>query len=363
MTERIRVGIVGANPDRSWAARAHVPALRALPEYELTAVGTSRQESADAAAHAFGARHAFADARALAESPDVDLVVVAVKVPAHRELVGIALDAGKHVHVEWPLARTTAEAEELAKAAADTGVHTSIGLQARFSPEIAHARTLIADGVLGTVTAATVYSSRFRGTTNAIPSFAAYVLDRENGAGTLEVAGGHTIDALEFLLGGVSTLSAHLATRRTEYVDAESGAPFTATAPDNVLLNATLATGVVASVHISDGRVTNAHTRFEISGTAGSLTIESHGPAGVGGVQLADLRLVGSEGGTPVVLRVEPDGLDLSNPAGNVARLYRALAADLRTGSRTTPDFAEGLRVHRLLDAVRASAADSPTAV
>ena len=53
---RIRVGIVGANPDWGWAARAHIPALRALPDYEITAVGTTRTASARAAADRFGVR-------------------------------------------------------------------------------------------------------------------------------------------------------------------------------------------------------------------------------------------------------------------------------------------------------------------
>jgi predicted dehydrogenase len=361
MAEKIRVGIVGANPERSWAARSHVPALRALPEYELTAVATSRQESADAAAAAFGAAQAFGDARALAESPDVDLVVVAVRVPAHFELVETALSAGKHVHCEWPLARTTADAETMVKLAADAGVHTSIGLQARFSPVVRHARQLIADGYLGQVTAATVYSSRFRGLTNAIPSFAAYVLDGQNGAGTLEVAGGHTFDALEFLLGGIDSVSATLATQRTGYVVAETGVPFTGTTPDNVLLNATLSSGAVVSAHVNDGRVAGAHTRFEISGTGGSLVLESFGPGSPAGVQMSELRLLGANEGEPVELPTPAEHRWVEDvPAlvvGNVAQLYRKLAADLRDGGAEVPDFAEGLRLHRLLDVIRGSAA------
>lgn len=97
MTGPIGVGILGANPDRGWAARAHVPAIAASPAFVLTAVATTRPDSAKAARARFGARHAFTDARRLAECPEVDLVVVTVKVPAHVELVTAALDAGKHV--------------------------------------------------------------------------------------------------------------------------------------------------------------------------------------------------------------------------------------------------------------------------
>jgi predicted dehydrogenase len=73
----IKVGIIGANPDRGWAAMAHVPALQASPDFRLTAVCTSRIDSARAAAEKFGAAQAFADPQELSSHPEVDLVVVA----------------------------------------------------------------------------------------------------------------------------------------------------------------------------------------------------------------------------------------------------------------------------------------------
>src|SRR5689334_14467526 len=124
----IRVGIVGANPHQGWASTAHVPALKQLPDFWITAVCTSRAETAEAAAGAFGAGHAFTDPRALAAHREVDLVTVAVRTPAHLDLVHAALDAGKHVYCEWPLAATTKEAEVMAAAARDAGVHHAIGL-------------------------------------------------------------------------------------------------------------------------------------------------------------------------------------------------------------------------------------------
>ena len=79
--ERIRLGIVGASAERGWGKNTHIPAIEHLSEYELTAVCTSRQESADAAASAYGARYAFADYRDLVQCPDVDAVTIAVRVP------------------------------------------------------------------------------------------------------------------------------------------------------------------------------------------------------------------------------------------------------------------------------------------
>ena len=60
-TENIRVGIIGASMRNGWGRDAHIPALRALPEFEITAVSTSRQETADEMAKHFGIPHAFAD--------------------------------------------------------------------------------------------------------------------------------------------------------------------------------------------------------------------------------------------------------------------------------------------------------------
>ena len=91
-SSKIRVGIVGANPQRGFASVAHIPALQALPDFEITAVCTTRQESAEAAARHLGARLAFADCEKLAQHPDVDLVTVSVKVPDHYRPVMAAIE-------------------------------------------------------------------------------------------------------------------------------------------------------------------------------------------------------------------------------------------------------------------------------
>src|SRR5262249_23022448 len=83
VTDRIRLGFVGANLEAYWAKLAHVPALLASPDVEIAAVCTRRPESAEAARQALRAKHAFTDYRALAASPDVDAVLVSVNVPSH----------------------------------------------------------------------------------------------------------------------------------------------------------------------------------------------------------------------------------------------------------------------------------------
>src|SRR5712691_9922058 len=112
--KRIRVGIIGANPDRGWAAQALIPALKSLPDdFEITALSTSRRESADAAGKLFGVPLAFDNHQDLVNSSAV-VVAVTVKVPHHLELASAALDAGKAVYCEWPLGNGLKEAETLA---------------------------------------------------------------------------------------------------------------------------------------------------------------------------------------------------------------------------------------------------------
>ena len=97
-------------------------ALRALPEFEITAVRTSRQETADETAKHFGVSHAFADPYKMVHHPDVDLVSICVRVPFHHQLGVAALNAGKHLYREWPLAATTEQAQQMRDLAARKGV-------------------------------------------------------------------------------------------------------------------------------------------------------------------------------------------------------------------------------------------------
>ena len=152
----IRVGIVGANPSRGFASIAHIPALQALPDFEISAVCTTRQDSADAAGRHYGVPLAFCDAEKLAQHPDVDLVTVGVKVPDHYAPVMAAIDAGKHVYCEWPLGRNTDEAVRMRDAANRKGIHHAVGLQGQVSPAINYTKDLIADGYVGRVLSATM---------------------------------------------------------------------------------------------------------------------------------------------------------------------------------------------------------------
>src|SRR5881392_2632979 len=150
--KRIRVGIIGANPDRGWAAQAHIPALKSLSDdFEITALSTSRRESADAAGKIFGVPLAFDNHQELVNNSAVDVVAVTAKVPHHLELATAALVAGKAVYCEWPLGNGLKEAETLAALAKRKGVLAVAGLQARSAPAVAYVRDLIKQGYVGEV--------------------------------------------------------------------------------------------------------------------------------------------------------------------------------------------------------------------
>src|SRR4030081_833737 len=113
------VGIIGVSPVWGWAPTAHIPALRALPNYEIRALSARSAESARAVGQAFGVSAVFSDHQQLVVQPDVDVGAVTVKVPHHRELVSAALAAGKAVYCEWPLGRDLYDARAMAALAVE----------------------------------------------------------------------------------------------------------------------------------------------------------------------------------------------------------------------------------------------------
>ncbi|MGE0004834.1 MAG: Gfo/Idh/MocA family protein [Parvibaculaceae bacterium] len=360
--QRLGVGIVGVEPGRSWAARGHIPALRALPEtFEIVGVANTSKASAEAAAAAGGLRHAFADVAELAAAPEVDIVTVAVKVPHHLEIVKAAIAAGKHVYCEWPLGRSLAEVEEMAALARAKGVLGVAGTQARVAPEIEYLRRLIADGFVGDVLSTTLVGrgGPLQGG-SGIPDKKtwAYLLDRSNGATLLTVPVGHTLVALRDIFGELADVSGMLAVRRPVVRVADTGEALPATAPDEVLVGGTFASGVPVSIHYRGGAARDGEGLFwEIHGTEGDIRVT--GPSGH--VQMVQLSLAGARGGektfrplaVPASYRA---GWPEDAGSGNVARLYARMARDLREGTRSAPSFDDAVAVHRIIAAIESAA-------
>lgn len=348
----VRVGIIGLNPKRGWAIDAHLPALRALPGYTVTALCNSRIDSARDAAAQLGIAHYFADPQQLAQCDEVDLVVVTVKVPEHARLVRAALDAGKHVYCEWPLAMDLAEARELAQLADQKGVRHVIGLQSREAPVIRHLRHLLASGYVGQLRSSSVIASGMAWGPY-IDTGNAYILDRRNAVTMKTVPFGHFIDTFMHCLGDFAQLSADESNFYTQATVVETGEVRAKTSPDQLLLQGRLRNGAAASIHFrgSVSRASNFH--WEINGSEGDLLLTS----AMGHVQMADLQLQGGRGEDQGLqtLAMPSEFLIPGMPQGyaaNVYGVYARLLASLRDGGAAPADFHDAVRAHRLLSAV-----------
>ena len=360
--QRFKVGIVGLQPGRSWPARAHIPALRALSEtFEIVGVANTSRASAEEAAAATGLPRAFADVAELIAAPEVDIVTVAVKVPHHLEIVKAAIAAGKHVYCEWPLGNGLAEAEEMATLARARGVLGVIGTQARVAPEIEYLRHLIADGFVGEVLSTTLIArggALLGGGVIPDKKTYAYLLDRTDGATLLTIPVGHTLAALRDVLGEVAEVSAVLATRRTSARVADTGETLPVSAPDQVLVSGILVSGAPLSIHYRGGAAWDGGgLLWEINGTEGDIRVS--GPSGH--AQMVQLSLKGARGEEKTFRPLEvPASYRAGWPEdvepGNVARLYARMARDLRDGTRTAPNFEDAVALHRVIAAIEKAA-------
>ncbi|MFR9806075.1 Gfo/Idh/MocA family protein [Pseudonocardia sp. RS010] len=348
----IGVGIVGLSAARGWAARAHLPALRAQPErFAVRASCASSPESGRAGAEAHGVPVACADAAELAARPDVDLVVVTVKVPHHEELVGAALAEGKAVLCEWPLGNGTVEAERMTIAA--QGVPAFVGLQARSAPAVGQVRELVLSGAVGEILSTTVVGTGGRWGAS-VDREGRYLVDAANGATLLTIPFGHTLDAVCSVLGEPDRIGAVLATRRPQVVLEETGERIPMTAEDQVAVTATFG-GAVATFHYRGGTDAGTGFRWEIHGTDGTVVVRGD----TGHLQYGAVEVLLARGGGPLepIVPAPPRvPTEHGSPAHVVAQAYAALADDLADGGHRVPLFADALARHRTLDLIRSAA-------
>lgn len=358
MTGRIRVGVVGANPEKSWASHTHLPAIRALPQFELQAVSTTNAASANRAAHVFGAPLAFDNAFDLATHPAVDLVTVAVRVPQHRDIVLAAVEAGKHVYCEWPLGQSLDESVALAEAARGRRVRTVIGLQGRASPWLMALRQFIGSGQLGRILSTSLVASAVSFGATASAS-TAYMLDKRNGATMRHLAFAHLLDSLLFAVGDLTELSALQRTQRTEVTLAGTLGFIPADGPDQIAVHGLHENGAVMSLHMRGGVSQGTNLLWEINGSEGDLMVSSDSPF----VHLGRLalRLGRPQDGQLRALPVQetvagvPAAL-LNGPAFNVACMYAQFARDIQEGTQVCPNFEEAVAHHRVLDMIEQAA-------
>jgi len=362
MASKIHVGMVGVTPSRGFASIAHMPALQALPDFEVVAVCTTRQETADAAAKHYGVPLAFADAVKLAQHPDVDLVTVCVKVPDHLTPVMAAIDAGKHVYSEWPLGRNTAEAKQMLDAAESKGLRHAVGLQGRVSPSINYVRDLIAEGFIGKPLAATllVNAANWGATLDR-----AYQAEFTNGANLVTITGGHNLDALCYCLGEFRELSAFAVSQRDRIPLEGTGELIAKDVPDQLVVCGMVGDGTVVSAQVRGGMRRGHEFLFEIHGSEGDLALAATMRAST---QRQELTVQGARGTAkdladmpvPAKYRWVPHGVPQGSPY-NVAQLYAKLGEAIRERKPIHPGFDTAVVRHRMLDMITEAARTGQT--
>ena len=354
MSDKIRLGVIGANIHRGWAVRSHLPALVASPEFELTAVCTTRMDSAEESQKKFGARLAFDDYREMLLHPDIDAVAVVLRVPAHYEITMAALNAGKHVYTEWPLGRTTAEAQEMADLARSKGVRNMVGLQSRANPAILYAKDLVESGFVGDIMSCHV--SRIDGGVLERQSDRTWQRDKELGANTLTIACGHTIDALRFVAGDISQVSSVVSTQAKQWFEVDTNQTLDVTSPDNILISGKLSNGGVGSVHIAANPWSGSGYRMEIYGREGTLSLSSQGAPNTSAVRIQGVK----EGNALMDLDVPEkytlvlEGMPQGEPY-NVGQLYYQFGQSILSETDCQPDFHTAVELHHLVDSIQSA--------
>jgi predicted dehydrogenase len=375
------IGMVGY----AFMGAAHSQAWRNAPSFfdvplrpRLAVLGGRNEAAATDAARRFGWQAVETDWRRLIARDDVDLVDVCTPGDTHAEIAIAALEAGKHVLCEKPLANTVAEAEAMAEAAdraAAAGVRAMVGFTYRRVPALALARQLIAEGRLGELRHVRAQYLQDWLTDPDTPF--SWRLDRErSGSGALGDIGAHIVDLTQYLTGqritGVSALLETFVKERPQPASfsglsgtaAADGGRAPVTVDDAALFLARFQGGAVATFEA---------TRFA-SGRKNALRIEINGSDGSLAFDLEDMnclyvhdeseaaeragfrRILVTESGHPYVAGWWPPGHLLG-----YEHAFTHQAVDLLTavaeGTQPEPSFADGLRVQRVLAAVEASAA------
>jgi predicted dehydrogenase len=350
---RIRIGIVGANggTDR-WGARAHIPAVMALPEAELVAVCTAREETARRAQQRTGAPLAFWDYESMVRSADIDLVTVAVRISLHHPIVMAALQAGKHVFCEWPLALNPAQAAEMCQLARAQRVVHAVGTQARFSPGIMYGKALMDESYVGKPLL--YHMTHFlSGATAPRPSHRWWSMRAEEGGGAILIALGHALDVVRWYLGEVEAVCGAVQTLVPETRFADTGEVVRVDAIDTVACMARLANGLSGTVHVSNACTGGSGFRLEVYGTEGRLLVESSQM-----VQYSPARVFGARGHDrlqelPVPAQYyEVTEIAADSQAFQVAQLLRRCIQAIAADEDFHPNFAEAVALHRTIEAL-----------
>ncbi|MCS6559866.1 Gfo/Idh/MocA family oxidoreductase [Curtobacterium flaccumfaciens] len=385
--QRLRVAMVG----HGFMGAAHSQAWRTAPRFfdlgaepEMAVIVGRDPERTEAARQQYGWQAASTDWRAVVADPDIDVVDVVSPGSSHVEIAIAALQAGKHVLCEKPLANTVAEAEAMtaaADAARAQGVRAMVGFSYRRVPAIAFARQLVQDGRIGTVRQVrALYLQDWLADEDGPMTWR---LDKSlAGSGALGDIGAHAIDLVEHVTGAsLATVSGTLETFVTERPLMAEGVGLSGTASSE-RGQVTVDDAAFFTARLDGGAADGAIGTFEATryatGRKNGLTLEISGSEGAIQFDLEamnELRLYESnapagEQGFRRILVTEPEHPYMAAwwPTGHLIGYEHTFSHQVKdfvdaivAGTDPSPSFADGLHVQRVLDAVERSAAAGST--
>ncbi len=374
----IGYSFMGSAHSQAWRSAGHFFDLPLAPQ--LTVLCGRDPVATAAAADRLGWASIETDWRRVIERDDVHLVDICTPGDTHAQIAIAALEAGKHVLSEKPLANTVAEAEQMVAAAAAArarGVRSMVGFNYRRVPAITLARQLVADGRLGEIRHV---RAQYLQDWIVDPQFPlVWRLQAERaGSGALGDIGAHIVDAAQYIVGdqlaGVSALTETFIKQRPLPVSssglgaegtARTGETGTVTVDDAALFIGRFRGGALASfeaTRFATGRK-NA-IRIEVNGSLGSVAFDFES---MNELQVYDATTRAEVAGFTRVLVTEPEHPYLKAwwPPGHLIGYEHSfiheivdLVRNLADGTDPSPSFADGLQVQRVLAAVQDSAAE-----
>jgi predicted dehydrogenase len=339
--EPIRVGVIGTG----FGASLHLSALRDNPELAATAICSRRPERARAAAIDHGIPAHLSDYRELVRDPAIDAVIVASPPHLHHAMAIAALEAGKHVLCEKPMARNLAEARDMQRIAERVGTVAMVNHQLRFLPVRRRLHELIGEGYIGEPHAASVVVHRSSlNDPNERPW--GWLMEQEKAGGMLGATGAHYLDALRWWCGEVKAVAGAVSTMVRQRRLADSSAMAKVDADDNFAVILRFNNGALGTIHVTATSGHEGDEEITVSGSEGTLQIRE---ARLWGARRGEFSL--SELPVPERLRggSVPGGHFLVQPT---AMLLRAWATAIRENVPGSPSFADGVKTQELIDGV-----------
>ncbi|MDO6414529.1 Gfo/Idh/MocA family oxidoreductase [Sphingomonas sp. BIUV-7] len=365
MTKKLRVGIVSAN----WGAVAHLPAWRTLCEdVEVTAICTSRRETAEAAAQQFAVDRPFWDFEAMCADPEIDLIDAGTNPVLREKIVTAALTAGKHVVNQMPFAASAAGARRLEALRADQGRVGAAAASLLGLPHLALMKEMVEAGEIGEVLQVhcSWHLSFFL---QIMPGFP-YTWFGKAGLGVSVTRnhGSHMLHALRHLFGPIQSVSSHIQTMVKTWAmpDGERRAVET---DDTAHALLSFANGTMGTLTTSWVGADSPGFSLEAMGTKGRLHLTALRYPSVDSAQLYaggnSMTLAPDGAVVPVPSRLmmvsgrpcEEEASDLLNGGQRIslARLFSTVVSGIRTGSTPLPSFARAAEVQGLIEALYAA--------